>query len=293
MTRIHEAYKHISSNTKCINDQIDKLVNATELQPNLRIALNILTHSAMSLLDGFLCDIADIAAASRPEIAVAEREPELDENSIRAAFDRCEKPAEDLSPISEEARRELDAMRRDPKVQDQKLDEMLRLNVVNPGWVYTGMEDQQPGPHQALADRLARLCCAETEGQFFNVVTDNITTIIKALEAYERPLPLPKGLLNTPKEGTQPFKAPPSPVNPPEYEHRETATKMPIAEIGPDFPVKAHSDEQAKLNKVSNPPVCSYSGCLNIAGYESNGVDALAICEHHYIQENGVVDPKN
>lgn len=33
----------------------------------------------------------------------------------------------------------------------------------------------------ALADDLEQLCCAETEGKFFDLVTDNIQTIIAAL----------------------------------------------------------------------------------------------------------------
>jgi hypothetical protein len=36
-----------------------------------------------------------------------------------------------------------------------------------------------------LADELARLCCAETEGEFFDCVTDNVQTIIDALRAAE------------------------------------------------------------------------------------------------------------
>ena len=34
---------------------------------------------------------------------------------------------------------------------------------------------------EQLADELKRLCCAETEGKFFDCVTDNIDTIITAL----------------------------------------------------------------------------------------------------------------
>lgn len=32
-----------------------------------------------------------------------------------------------------------------------------------------------------LADELEKLCCAETEGKFFDCVTDNIQTILSAL----------------------------------------------------------------------------------------------------------------
>lgn len=38
-----------------------------------------------------------------------------------------------------------------------------------------------------LADKLERLCCAETEGKFFDCVTDNIQTIIAALRAMSVP----------------------------------------------------------------------------------------------------------
>ena len=34
-----------------------------------------------------------------------------------------------------------------------------------------------------LADQLKRLCCAETEGKFFDCVTDNIDEIISALRS--------------------------------------------------------------------------------------------------------------
>lgn len=34
-----------------------------------------------------------------------------------------------------------------------------------------------------LANELERLCCAETEGKFFDCVTDNIDAIIAALRA--------------------------------------------------------------------------------------------------------------
>ncbi len=34
---------------------------------------------------------------------------------------------------------------------------------------------------EVLADKLQRLCCAETEGAFFDCVTDNIETILAAL----------------------------------------------------------------------------------------------------------------
>lgn len=36
-----------------------------------------------------------------------------------------------------------------------------------------------------LADDLERLCCAETEGKFFDLVTDSIDQIIRALRAVE------------------------------------------------------------------------------------------------------------
>src|SRR6266704_928139 len=38
-----------------------------------------------------------------------------------------------------------------------------------------------------LADELQRLCCAETEGKFFDCVTDNISTIILALRQAAAP----------------------------------------------------------------------------------------------------------
>jgi hypothetical protein len=38
-----------------------------------------------------------------------------------------------------------------------------------------------------LADELERLCCAETEGKFFDCVTDNIGTIIAALRSAAAP----------------------------------------------------------------------------------------------------------
>lgn len=37
----------------------------------------------------------------------------------------------------------------------------------------------------ALADQLEKLCCAETEGKFFDCVTDNIQTIIASLRHFE------------------------------------------------------------------------------------------------------------
>lgn len=44
-----------------------------------------------------------------------------------------------------------------------------------------------PTPHTALADELETLCCAETEGKFFDCVTDNIGTIIRALRGVAQP----------------------------------------------------------------------------------------------------------
>lgn len=38
-------------------------------------------------------------------------------------------------------------------------------------------------PQNALADELQRLCCAETEGKFFDCVTENIDNILAALRA--------------------------------------------------------------------------------------------------------------
>ncbi len=38
-----------------------------------------------------------------------------------------------------------------------------------------------------LADELQRLCCAETEGKFFDCVTDNISKIISALRQAAAP----------------------------------------------------------------------------------------------------------
>lgn len=37
-----------------------------------------------------------------------------------------------------------------------------------------------------LADDLERLCCAETEGKFFDCVTDSVSEIIRALRALEQ-----------------------------------------------------------------------------------------------------------
>lgn len=38
---------------------------------------------------------------------------------------------------------------------------------------------------EPLSEKLNRLCCAETEGQFFDCVTDNIQEIIRALRYYQ------------------------------------------------------------------------------------------------------------
>jgi hypothetical protein len=40
---------------------------------------------------------------------------------------------------------------------------------------------------EKLADELKRLCCAETEGKFFDCVTDNIDMILTALRAVDLP----------------------------------------------------------------------------------------------------------
>lgn len=40
----------------------------------------------------------------------------------------------------------------------------------------------------ALADELEKLCCAETEGKFFDCVTDNIQTILSALRIAAPPV---------------------------------------------------------------------------------------------------------
>ena len=42
---------------------------------------------------------------------------------------------------------------------------------------------EKTGAGELLADKLERLCCAETEGKFFDCVTDNIDTIISALRS--------------------------------------------------------------------------------------------------------------
>jgi hypothetical protein len=39
---------------------------------------------------------------------------------------------------------------------------------------------------ESLADKLKRLCCAKTEGQFFDCVTDNIDEIISGLRNSDR-----------------------------------------------------------------------------------------------------------
>lgn len=52
---------------------------------------------------------------------------------------------------------------------------------------YSGPCPKPPLPKpESLADKLQRLCCAETESAFFDCVTDNIGTIIAALRAQER-----------------------------------------------------------------------------------------------------------
>lgn len=44
---------------------------------------------------------------------------------------------------------------------------------------------KQSGPVMSeLADKLERLCCAETETEFFNTVTDSIQEIVNTLRAY-------------------------------------------------------------------------------------------------------------
>lgn len=52
---------------------------------------------------------------------------------------------------------------------------------------------------ETLADQLKRLCCAETEGKFFDCVTDNIDTIIAALVGSGTWLPIE----TAPKDKTQ------------------------------------------------------------------------------------------
>lgn len=57
---------------------------------------------------------------------------------------------------------------------------------------------------EQLADELQRLCCAETEGKFFDCVTDNITEIIAALrsrDALVKALERINDPLNLPVEG--------------------------------------------------------------------------------------------
>ncbi len=39
---------------------------------------------------------------------------------------------------------------------------------------------------ESLADKLKRLCCAETEGQFFDCVTDSIDEILAGLRDSDR-----------------------------------------------------------------------------------------------------------
>ena len=69
------------------------------------------------------------------------------------------------------------------------------------------------GQAQKLSKELADLCFAETEGKFFDRVTDNITLICAALDAYIPPKKPETGdgsLMAEPKEGTKPFRSPAS-----------------------------------------------------------------------------------
>ena len=46
-------------------------------------------------------------------------------------------------------------------------------------------------PQTMLADELKRLCCAETEGKFFDCVTDNLPAILAALRSPPESAPAP------------------------------------------------------------------------------------------------------
>lgn len=85
------------------------------------------------------------------------------------------------------------------------LDHEYRLAQESPTGVITSAEllkrsgvnlskpfDRGPFPpemrqSESLADKLERLCCAETEGQFFDCVTDNISEIITVLRLAANP----------------------------------------------------------------------------------------------------------
>lgn len=119
--------------------------------------------AGLNLLETFLQNIADIAEANRPQVMLAEVQPELTAETIIAHF----------------------ASKPDPEGQAQK-----------------------------LSKELADLCFAETEGKSFDRVTDNITLICAALDAYippkKKPEPGDGSLMAEPREGTKPFRSPAS-----------------------------------------------------------------------------------
>ena len=116
-------------------------------------------QAGLNLLETLLQNIADIAEAHRPQVALAEgTAEELTEDAIMRHF----------NPPPE-------------------------------------------GQAQKLSKELASLCYSETEGKFFDRVTDSITLICAALDAYNppsKPEPGDGSLMSQPKEGTKPFRAP-------------------------------------------------------------------------------------
>lgn len=172
----------------------------------------------LNLVDGFLCDIAVIARAHEPDIRLV-KEPEISDeeyNSTRDWFYNVTQ-SDDYpppGPLYDLAQRMLDVARTDQHALKNLMLEAFGTVVralVSADITYTLASDAQldaaeapeltedtvaaafankterttgQTPQHKLAKELKDLCCAETEGKFFNTVTENIGKITEALNAH-------------------------------------------------------------------------------------------------------------
>jgi len=134
-------------------------------------------------------------------IAVPEPQPADVLKASQAGLNLLETFLQNIAEIAEQGRPEL-VIAEAPELSEAAIRDLF----AKPAQV------AQPVPEgyaQKLADELSRLCAASTEGKFFDKVTDNIATIVLALNAYNpKPEPGDGSLMSQPREGTKPFKGP-------------------------------------------------------------------------------------
>lgn len=173
----------------------------------------------LNLVDGFLCDIAVIARAHEPDIRLAEEPQITDEeyNSTRDWFYTVTQSDDYPSPpgpLYDLAQRMLDTARTDqhalknlmleafgtvvralvsaditntlasdvPRRNEAEAPELTE-DTVQAAFANKTERAMGQTPQHKLAKELKELCCAETEGKFFNTVAENIDKITEALNA--------------------------------------------------------------------------------------------------------------